>query len=219
MPSDQKGWLSLTEASKVLGVHQTTLRRWADSGSIPCFRTPGGHRRFRAGDLEAWMTGRQTMALAPHTTALVENVVGFTRHEMVERHVSQEAWYVAFDRNGDRQHMRETGHRLMGLAIQYIGRTSNHKPAIQEGRRLGGFYGQQCAEHGVSLLDTMRAFFFFRESLLRATRPGLVAGDQYDAEDVRIHQQLQFFLNEVMYACLASYEAACRRLLRAENAT
>jgi excisionase family DNA binding protein len=213
----RKEWLSSTEASELLGVHQTTLRRWADSGDISCLRTPGGHRRFKAADLIVWMEGRQTTSLTPQAEALAQNVVGFTRHEIAERHVSDEAWYAAFAGDNDRQRMRETGHRLLGLAIQYMGRTSNHEPVLQEGRRIGDFYGQQSAQHGISLVDTMRGFFFFRESLLRATRPGLATRGQYDAEEVRMHRRLRIFLDEAMYACLASYEATCRHLLRAES--
>jgi hypothetical protein len=165
------------------------------------------------------MAGRQSTALTVQTEALVQNVVGFTRHEMAEQHVSTETWYVAFDRDDDRQHMRETGRRLMGLAIQSMGRTGNHEPIIQEGRRIGGFYGQQCAEHGMSLVDTMRAFFFFRESLIRATRPGLATRGQYDAEDARMHRQLRLFLDEVMYACMDSYDTATRRSLQIASST
>jgi len=67
----------------------------------------------------------------------------------------------------------------------------------------------------MSLVDTVRALFFFRESLLRAAKPGQATPGQYDAEDVRIHRQLRHFLDEVMYACLANYEATCRHLLLA----
>jgi hypothetical protein len=98
-----------------------------------------------------------------------------------------------------------------------MGRTSNHEPVLQEGRRIGAFYGQRCAEHGMSLVDTMRAYFFFRESLIRATRPGLATRGQYDAKEVRIHRQLRLFLDAVMYACLGSYEATCCRELRIEG--
>ena len=44
-------WLGLGEASRVLGVNESTLRRWADAGLVQTFRTPGGHRRFAAADL------------------------------------------------------------------------------------------------------------------------------------------------------------------------
>ena len=46
-------WLSLQEASNMLGVHPSTLRQWADSGKIPTVRTPGGHRRFAESDVRA----------------------------------------------------------------------------------------------------------------------------------------------------------------------
>ncbi len=111
MSLNQKDWLSLTGASEFLGVHPTTLRRWADAGSIPHFRTPGGHRRFGAADLASWIEGKQTN-MAPQSEALVPGAVGFTRQEMAEKHVWSESWYLAFDREEDRQQMRDTGRRL-----------------------------------------------------------------------------------------------------------
>ncbi|MDT9308437.1 MAG: IS607 family transposase, partial [Limnospira sp. PMC 1291.21] len=34
------------EAAKILGVHERTLRRWDDNGSIDTIRTPAGQRRY-----------------------------------------------------------------------------------------------------------------------------------------------------------------------------
>jgi excisionase family DNA binding protein len=217
MALSQVEWLSLAEASTLLGIHPTTLRRWANEGSVPCFRTPGGHRRFRAADLAAWMEGKQQAALIPQSEALVQSAVGFTRQQMALQHVSGESWYATFQDEDERQQMRDTGRRLFGLAIQFMSRTRDQEPVLQEGRRIGEFYGQQSARHGVSLVDMVRALFFFRESLLRAARPGQASPGQYDAEDVRIHRQLRLFLDEVMYACLDRYEATCRHLLAEGN--
>ena len=219
MSMNEREWLSLTEAGALLGVHPTTLRRWTDAGEVPCFRTPGGHRRYRVVDLAAWMEGKQPAAPIPHSEALVQSAVGWTRQEMSVQHVAAESWYAAFVQEDERQKMRDTGRRLFGLAIQYMGRTRDHEPVLQEGRRIGEFYGQQSAVHGVSLVDTVRALFFFRESLLRAARPGQASPGQYDAEDVRIHRQLRHFLDEVMYACLARYEATYRHLLAAGSSS
>ena len=206
-------WLSLSDASEMLGVHPTTLRRWADAGEVPCFRTPGGHRRFRRSDLAAWVGDpHATTALTSRSGALVQSAGSFTRQEMAAHDVTAEQWYVAFEGDNDRQRMRDTGRRLFGLALQYMSRTRDHEPILHEGRRIGSFYGEQSARHGMSLVDTVRALFFFRESLMRAARPGQASFGQYDAEDVRIHRQLRHFLDEVMYACLASYEETCRHL-------
>lgn len=44
--------LRLGVAAELLNVHPDTLRRWADEGRVPVFRTPGGERRFRRADLK-----------------------------------------------------------------------------------------------------------------------------------------------------------------------
>lgn len=206
-------WWSLAQASQFLGVHYTTLRRWADAGSIPCFRTPGGHRRFRAADLSAWLEGKQSTGLARTTEALMESAVDFTRQQMEHRAVAGESWYQAFDRTSERQQMRQIGRNLFGLAIRYVSRSRGHPAVLEEGRRIGHFYGEQCAQRHISLVDTVRAFSFFRESLLRVIGPGQATSGQYDAEDLRIHGRLRYFLDEVLYACLVGYERNCPGLL------
>ncbi|MDT9293226.1 MAG: MerR family DNA-binding transcriptional regulator, partial [Limnospira sp. PMC 1295.21] len=34
------------EAAQILGVHERTLRRWDENGSIETIRTPAGQRRY-----------------------------------------------------------------------------------------------------------------------------------------------------------------------------
>ncbi len=48
-------WLTLGAAADYLGVAKSTLRGWADQGRVPAFYTPGGHRRFRRPDLDAFL--------------------------------------------------------------------------------------------------------------------------------------------------------------------
>jgi excisionase family DNA binding protein len=48
-------WLTLGQAAKYLGVAQSTIRKWSDLGRVPAFYTPGGHRRFRRGDLDTFL--------------------------------------------------------------------------------------------------------------------------------------------------------------------
>lgn len=44
---------TMEEASKMLGVHPNTLRRWEKQGKITTSRTTGGHRRFSIEALSA----------------------------------------------------------------------------------------------------------------------------------------------------------------------
>lgn len=48
-------WLTLGQAAKYLGVAQSTIRKWSDHGRLPAFYTPGGHRRYRRADLDAFL--------------------------------------------------------------------------------------------------------------------------------------------------------------------
>lgn len=212
MSVDEQRWLTLSEASKVLGVHFTTLRRWADAGSVPCFRTPGGHRRFRASDLSRWMEHRETAALVPSSESMVRNAVGYTRREMAQQDVARHPWHAAFASEAERREMGETGRSLFGLAIRYITRNQGRERVLEEGRRIGRYYGRQCAQRSVPLAETLRAFIFFRRALLKAVGLGGASSGQFDAEDARIQQRLHEYLDEVMCACLDSYERNARTL-------
>ena len=55
VPTSEPDWLTLGQAAKFLGVAQSTIRKWSDQGRVPAFYTPGGHRRYRRRDLEAFL--------------------------------------------------------------------------------------------------------------------------------------------------------------------
>src|ERR671914_2239712 len=55
IPANEPDWLTLGQAAKHLGVAQSTIRKWSDSGRVPAFYTPGGHRRYRRADLDAFL--------------------------------------------------------------------------------------------------------------------------------------------------------------------
>ena len=48
-------WLTLGQAATYLGVAQSTIRKWSDQGRLHAFYTPGGHRRYRRGDLDQFL--------------------------------------------------------------------------------------------------------------------------------------------------------------------
>jgi len=54
-PSGEPDWLTLGQAAKYLGAAQSTIRKWSDDGRVRAFYTPGGHRRYRRGDLEDFL--------------------------------------------------------------------------------------------------------------------------------------------------------------------
>lgn len=55
-------WLRLGDAAAELGVSLNTLRRWSDAGKLKCYRSPGGHRRYRRADVEVLLRAESAEA-------------------------------------------------------------------------------------------------------------------------------------------------------------
>jgi len=90
---DDSEWLTLGQAARFLGVAQSTIRKWSDQGRVPAFYTPGGHRRFRRGDLESFLArsgpGRQK---AGPSVLLVDD--DERMRELVRIELEREGYYV-----------------------------------------------------------------------------------------------------------------------------
>lgn len=42
---------SSKQVAELLGVNESSVKRWADSGMLSCYKTPGGHRKFTKNDI------------------------------------------------------------------------------------------------------------------------------------------------------------------------
>ena len=65
--------MTLGQAAKYLGVAQSTIRKWSDSGRLPAFYTPGGHRRFRRDDLDSFLGGSRPSTRARPLILIVDD--------------------------------------------------------------------------------------------------------------------------------------------------
>ena len=63
--------LSTTEVAGMLNVNESTVKRWAGSGTLRCFKTPGGHRKFTQEDVTEFIArygfGSETPESEPAT--------------------------------------------------------------------------------------------------------------------------------------------------------
>ncbi len=202
-------WLTLTEAARLLGVHPATLREWADAGQVPSFRTPGGHRRFRSADLRAFLvragSGHPETQAMLDTAARLENVLVQTRQELRRLPTDETSWYQAFDEAG-RERQRALGRQLFAFALQFVTRPEQHHELLAQARQLGRAYAESSLHYGISLLQTVRAFQYFRENLLRALVNPETATVASLREDAELRQNIDAFLNEVLYGLIATYE-------------
>lgn len=202
-------WLSLKDASEFLGVHFTTLRAWSDRGEVRVFRTPGGHRRFSVDDLRRFLDERASqtaLATTAAPAAMVDAALVRVREELARSAApDQRGWReeMRSDPNTDRQ---QRGRQLLALALAYVMRPTQREQIILEGKQLGVEYGHDAARHGISLPATGRAVQFFRAQLVETVRSRDADGVM-DADDQRMQQLIDHFLDEVLFAVLDGYES------------
>ena len=175
-------WLTLGQACRVLGVDESTLRRWADGGHVHVFRTPGGHRRFAEADLQALLAGRG------HNGRRYRELgdLAITRiRRQLRRKAREPSWYARVDEES-RERLRPLGRRLAALATDYVDRRARRTGLLEDARELGHEYGRELAGTGVPLAQAVEGFIFFRRSLDNTTkqasqRHGLSATDALHA--------------------------------------
>jgi excisionase family DNA binding protein len=157
----QSQWLTLDQASRRLGVHPSTLRRWCDEGAISVFITPGGHRRFIPAELERFVVEHQ------HGNLPVKSEPSWAAHAIAQARVSlrEQRWVDTYDED-ERESQRFLGRRLMGLVLQYIAQPGDNPELLTEARIIGVQHAQNALRRGRSLQDLLQAISFFRTTML-----------------------------------------------------
>jgi excisionase family DNA binding protein len=114
-------WLSLGPASRLVGVDPDTLRRWADTGRIRAFTTPGGHRRFARSELarirDAGRAGRRSLATLGATPERVTQAYARSYRAGAGASLPDVAAH-------DRQAFRRDGRELVAAILEYLDSSS-----------------------------------------------------------------------------------------------
>ncbi|GIV97252.1 MAG: DNA-binding protein [Herpetosiphonaceae bacterium] len=196
-------WLSLREASELLGVHPATLREWSDTGKLHAFRTPGGHRRFPRSEIERFLAASQ--GSVPQPATMVRAALAHTRAEIATA-IRAQPWAGSFD-DAERERKRRTGRQLMGLMVQYMSRRRPEASLLEEACELGREYGRDMAGAGHSLIDATLAFMFFRDSVLESIfqLPNTNGLDR--EESIEMFGRLSQFMNQVLRAMMEAHQA------------
>lgn len=199
-------WLELSEAADFLGVHFTTLRRWANAGQVPCIRTPGGRRRFSRAELTAFLAGLHSAKLADPQAHAGPGLPAPVAH-LSHTGLSREPWYPRLD-DAQRAAMRVEGQGLMAVLIQFATRTNGGEVFLDEGRRVASRYGIACQRAGLTLGETIQTFINVRRSIMDSVYgAGALAGAP-DADTWRLYDRMNTFLDNMLLAMLESFESA-----------
>jgi excisionase family DNA binding protein len=212
----QERWLSIHEACTMLGVDQSTLRRWSDAGKVPVFRTPGGHRRYAESDLQA-LVGAS--ARRPDRPRVI-------RQELTDRSLSgfeevfwqgarARRWFRAFS-PAKHDELRLLGRRLVDLAVRYASTASpestDRSSFLDEGRQIGEQYGASSARAGLTSTEAVEAFLYFRSPVVRSVI-GLIEEQGLAAKRAaRVFVDIGQFMDQVLLAMVALHEVTARTI-------
>ena len=204
-------WLTLGAASKLLGVSESTIRRWADAGEIRSYRTSGGHRRILAEDLKHIVASIAPQQAARDPSRISDLATARVRRRLHPRGRAAHA-APAFDQLSpdalDR--LRLLGRQVVDLFSRIIAGEARRDRAIEDARSIGREYGRTLVSEHISLTTAVATFNALRRSLEEtaaqiATEAGLSAEEAVDA----IENVLS--LADVMLEGMASvYEAQSR---------
>ena len=159
-------WLSLGPSSRLLGVDPDTLRRWADTGRLRAFTTPGGHRRFLRADLvrleAARSGGRRSLSTLGATPERVRRAYARSYRDTARTSAAE-----PFDAK-ERDAFRTDGRRLVELLLAFLDSSDERaREAFEaEARAVVRLTARRLAESGVDTTQAVEAFVAARRPFL-----------------------------------------------------
>ncbi len=180
-------WLTLGAASKLLGVSESTIRRWADAGEIRSYRTSGGHRRILAEDLKHIVASVGPAHAARDATRISDLAIARVKRRLHPRGRASQAT-AAFEALGPAalERLRLLGRQVVDLFSRSITGEVRKDRAIEDARSIGREYGRTLVAEHISLTLAVATFNALRRSLEEtaaqiATESGLSTEEAVDA--------------------------------------
>jgi excisionase family DNA binding protein len=162
-PTPDPDWVSLSEASRLLGVSPATLRRWSDAGRLRVFTTPGGHRRFSRRALDRLLPAERSQRPSLGSAGLTATRIART-YRRARRDVSTELPWVLALTDAQRTLFREHGQLLAAHLLQYLDAPGPQaaEDHLAEATANAADYGRVAAAQRLSLSQTVEGFLRFR---------------------------------------------------------
>lgn len=211
-------WLSIAQASELVAVDQSTLRKWADSGRVRSFRTPGGHRRFFRDGLTAMTEQRASpreVSVSLEETAL-RRIRRRLNAEQTAQGSSPGGWMERLSPEG-RTRLRLFGRRLLDLSVASVTQRRHRAAILEEVRAIGEEYGLDLGRSGVPLEQMVEAFIFFRNSLFDSVRDSVAQGPLRGNDIAHLWGQTEQLTDQVLLAMVRAYERSAHAAVAASR--
>lgn len=202
--NDSNDWLSLKQASDILGVHPATVRNWADEGKLPFRRTPGKHRRFLREDLTRYAQSQGELQPL-EVQVIIQNALGRARMQVGEGNLEQMQWYSHMS-DAARIEMRTYGRRVLESLRAYLG-AGAPDDMLAQAIALGKDYAAVLSEDDLSLPEAMRGFFYFSDFVIDSILTwSELAQPRNSSEWATLLRQVNAFIHTMMLSIAEYYE-------------
>lgn len=203
------GWVSLTEACTLLGVSPSTVRRWADTGTVRTYVTPGGHRRFSRAGLEALLPDKPTTrpSLGDLGETPGQMARGYRRETTDE--TGRIPWVAELDET-QRERFRGYGRSIVTALIAAL---DSEDPAtradrLREAEDACAEYGRVAGREGLGAPMTADLFLRFRRPFV-AELGALARRREFDASATStLMAEANAALDGLLLATLRGWESA-----------
>lgn len=201
-------WMTIHEASALIGVSPATLRRWCDQGEVKAFTTPGGHRRFsRAAVLGLVPAGRRGRPSLESLGESADRMVGDVYRRSAPEVAAEAGW--ADLSTADRDRMRDLGRRMAMALLAHLEAAdppAAAAEALATAEDLAAEHGRMACGHGLAMGAAVDAFLGFRGVFLHELCDTARARDLDTAETTELLESANAAMDRLLGAFIRAHE-------------
>ncbi len=195
--------VSISEASTILGVSETSLRQWTDEGKIEAFVTPGGHRRYSREDLKKLIGLHQkTLGIKDLVNELEDTAA---LHREIASSLINTGWYRQLDRDSQRD-IALLGRRLLNLIIEYVSEPGKREETAFSVQAVGKEFGNILARLGFPLTDSVEAFILHRTPIVNSATELMKKRGIYTGHIVGTITQIGQLMDRALVALVEAHQ-------------
>jgi excisionase family DNA binding protein len=203
-------WITLGAAAALMGVSESTVRRWADAGELRSYRTSGGHRRVLEEDLRQLVGPRAASAPSRDTDRISDIALLRVKRQLNRRGRGPALPLEGFSEEA-RDRLRLLGRQLVDLFARFIASNAKGERFSADARTVGHEYGRMLVEQGVRLSVAVATFNRLRHSL-EETASQIASESSLSAEDaVEAIEQTLGLADTVLEGMAEIYESHSTR--------
>ena len=161
---DKSNWISIGEASRIIGVTEVTLRQWSDNGFIKVFITPGGHRRYNIEEVQAFVRSHENKIGSQE----IADIIGRDNTSHKEVGLNTIKSFPNY-KNFSPEIIKELGmlgKRMLGMVSDYVKNPDEYEKLLAVAEEIGADHGRVLMKAELSMPNAVLSFVAHRSLII-----------------------------------------------------